>query len=113
MNQDSEENILQTIDAVKDFIALCINGKFTPLRGTKTLPDEEKALYNLAMGDSSPALSLLEALMDDHIDRAAVLPAGGKRDEMFAITSNYAVTFGTLAAVADVHLATGAFEHGD
>lgn len=86
MNQDSEENILQTIDAVKDFIALCINGKFTPLRGTKTLPDEEKALYNLAMGDSSPALSLLEALMDDHIDRAAVLPAGGKRDEMFAIT---------------------------
>ena len=42
MNQDSEENILQTIDAVKDFIALCINGKFTPLRGTKTLPDEEK-----------------------------------------------------------------------
>lgn len=50
MNQDSEENILQTIDAVKDFIALCINGKFTPLRGTKTLPDEEKALYNLAMG---------------------------------------------------------------
>lgn len=54
---------------VKDFIALCINGKFTPLRGTKTLPDEEKALYNLAMGDSSPALSLLEALMDDHIDR--------------------------------------------
>ena len=110
MNQDSEENILQTIDAVKDFIALCINGKFTPLRGTKTLPDEEKALYNLAMGDSSPALSLLEALMDDHIDRAAVLPAGGKRDEMFAITSNYAVTFGTLAAVADVHLATGAFE---
>ena len=36
MNQDSEENILQTIDAVKDFIALCINGKFTPLRGTKT-----------------------------------------------------------------------------
>lgn len=50
MNQDSEENILQTIDAVKDFIALCINGKFTPLRGTKTLPDEEKALYNLARG---------------------------------------------------------------
>ena len=110
MNQESEECILQTIDAVKDFIALCINGRFTPLRNTKKLPDEEKALYNLAMGDCSPALSLLEALMDDNIDKAAVLPDSGKRDEMFAITSNYAVTFGTLAAIADVHLATGAFE---
>ncbi len=110
MNQESEENILQTIDAVKDFIALCINGRFTPLRNTKKLPDEEKALYNLAMGDSSPALSLLEALMDDNIDKAAVLPESPKRDEIFATTSNYAVTFGTLAAVADVHLATGAFE---
>lgn len=110
MAQESEETILQTIDAIKDFIALCINGRFTPLRNTKKLPDEEKALYNLAMGDSSPALSLLEALMDDNIDKAAVLPESPKRDEMFATTSNYAVTFGTLAAIADVHLATGAFE---
>lgn len=110
MNQNSEEDILQTIDAVKDFIALCINGKFSPLRTTKQLPDESKALFNLANGDSSPALSLMEALMDDNIDRAAVMPQSSKRDEIFAITSNYATTFGTLAAISDVHLATGAFE---
>lgn len=110
MNQNSEEDVLQTIDAIKDFIALCINGKFAPSRGSRPLPDEAKAIYNLAKGDSSPALSLMEALMDDNIDKAAAMSQGSKRDEIFAMTSNYATTFGTLAAINDIHLATGAFE---
>ncbi len=110
LNQESEETILQTIDAIKDFIALCVNNQFTPLRKEKNLPQEDVALYNLAMGDSSLALTLLEALMDNHIDRASAMPAGNKRDKLFALTSNYAQTFGALAAVSDIHLATGAFE---
>ena len=110
MNQESEEAILQTIDAVKNFIALCINNQFSQLRNDKILPDDEKALYNLALGDCAPALSLLEALMDSYIDKASSMQAGSKRDKLFALTSNYAQTFGALAATNDIHLATGAFE---
>jgi len=110
MYQESEEAILQTIDAVKDFIALCLNGKFAPLHKEKALPKEEKALHNLAMGDSSLALALIEALMDENINKASSMQAGNKRDKLFALTSNYAQIFGSLAAVNDIHLATGAFE---
>ncbi len=110
MNQNSEDDILQTVDAVKDFIALCINKKFDKLVSKNKLPKAEEALYHLANGDTSYALALIEALMDNNIETAAALPNGEKRNEIFAVTSNYATIFGTLAAVSDVHLATGAFE---
>ena len=110
MNQNSEDDILQTVDAVKDFIALCINKKFDKLVSKTKLPKVEEALYHLANGDTSYALALIETLMDNNIETAAALPNGEKRNEIFAVTSNYATIFGTLAAVSDVHLATGAFE---
>lgn len=110
MNQNSEDDILQTVDAVKDFIALCINKKFDKLISKNKLPKIEEALYHLANGDTSYALALIETLMDNNIEAAAALPNGEKRNEIFAVTSNYATIFGTLAAVSDVHLATGAFE---
>lgn len=110
MNQNSEDDILQTVDAVKDFIALCINKKFDKLVSKTKLPKVEEALYHLANGDTSYALALIETLMDNNIEAAAALPNGEKRNEIFAVTSNYATIFGTLAAVSDVHLATGAFE---
>jgi len=62
------------------------------------------------MGDSSLALALIEALMDENINKASSMQAGNKRDKLFALTSNYAQIFGSLAAVNDIHLATGAFE---
>ena len=110
MYNETEETVLQTIDAVKDFIALCLNGQFAILHKEKSLPKEDKALYNLALGDCSLSLALLEALMDSNISKATSMQAGNKRDKLFALTSNYAQTFGALAAVNDVHLATGAFE---
>lgn len=110
MNQNSEDDILQTVEAVKDFIALCINKKFDRLVSKNKLPSVEEALYNLANGDTSLALALVEVLMDNNIEKAASLPLGEKRNEIFNATSHYATLFGTLAAVSDVHLATGAFE---
>ncbi len=62
------------------------------------------------MGDTSLALALIEALMDKNIEYSSALPAGNKRDQIFRQTSDYAATFGTLAALADPHLATGSFE---
>lgn len=107
---NSEEDIIQTISAVRDFIALSINGRFGEIRRGNQLPDEATALYHMAHGDTTYSLALLEALMDANIERTAAMTSGPKRDEVFIDTSNQACTFGTLAAITDVHLATGAFE---
>ncbi len=108
--QNSEDDILQTIEEVKNFIGLAISKKFTRIIKEKNLPNEATALYHLAMGDTTPALTLLETQMDENIEKAAALPDGKKRDEIFANTSLMACTFGSLSAVHDTHLATGAFE---
>lgn len=108
--QSSEDEIIQTISAIKDFIALAVNGKFMDVRRGKQLPDEATALYHLAEGDTTYSLALLEALMDSNIERTTGMTSGPKRDEVFIETSNQACTFGTLSAISDVHLATGAFE---
>lgn len=108
--RSSEDEIMQTISAIKDFIALAVNGKFASVRRGKQLPDEATALYHLAEGDTTFSLAMLEALMDSNIERTTTMTSGPKRDEVFIETSNQACTFGTLSAISDVHLATGAFE---
>ena len=110
--QNTEDDILQVIEAIEDFIALCVNGRFEQIRAAtdNPLPREDEALFHLAKGDPSLALALTEALMDVEIDRGASMSQGDKRDMLFQEVSNYACTFGTLASLSDVHLATGAFE---
>lgn len=110
--QSSEDEILQVIDAIKDFIAMCLNKKFEQAKSTAemTLPREDEALFHLAKGDPSLALVLIEALMDEDINRGASMTLGTKRDMIFQEVSNYACTFGSLAGLSDVHLATGSFE---
>lgn len=108
--KNSEDDILQTITAIKEFITLCVNKKFYKIKENHNLPDEDEALFHLAMGDSSLALALIEALMDENIEYASTLQSGDKRDKVFAETSAYSVTFGTLAALSDKVLATGSFE---
>ena len=108
--ENSEEDIIQTVEAIKEFVALCVSGKFKGLSAEKNLPAEDEALFHLAKGDASLALALLEALMDKNIEYSAALPVGDKRDALFAETSGYASVFGTLAAMSDPHLATGSFE---
>lgn len=108
--ENSEDDILQTITAIKDFIALAVSGKFKKAKQTKQLPDEDEALYHLAMGDASLALALMEAVMDENIEIASTMPVGERRDKIFMETSYYSSTFGSLAALSDVSLATGSFE---
>ena len=74
------------------------------------MPNEEDALIHMAEGDTTPALALLENLMDLHIDYVSKPGMENRRDETFRMVSEQAVTFGNLAAINDVHLATGAFE---
>ncbi len=108
--KNSEDDVLQLIEAVKDFITLCINGNFDKLQKTQSLPSEADALYHLANGDTTITLSLLENLMDYHIEQSGKAISAQKRAEMFKSISNYANTFGSIAAIHDLHLATGAFE---
>lgn len=108
--KNSEDDILQTIDAVKEFIRLCADGKFAALPGRDKLPQEEEALFHLAEGDPAPALALMETLMDYKTDQSAGQTNLAKKEEMFKEISSLACCFGTLAALNDVLLATGAFE---
>lgn len=108
--QSSEDDIIQTVNAIREFIDLARSGKLAEVRKGKQLPDEATALYHLAEGDSTYALALIEALMDSNIEKTAGLTSGAKRDQLFLETSGQACTFGTLSAISDIHLATGAFE---
>ena len=103
--KNSEDDILQIIDSIKDFIALCINQNFA-----SQLPREEDALFHLAQGDPTLALAMLEALMDFNIDRSSMAGIDVKKDEIFKEISAQSCVFGSLAAINDIHLATGAFE---
>ena len=49
--KNQREEIIQTITAIKDFIALCVSGRFKDIKAGKQLPAEDEALYHLAMGD--------------------------------------------------------------
>lgn len=108
--KNSEDDILQIIDSIKDFIVLCINQNFDRLPNASQLPREEDALFHLAQGDPTLALAMLEALMDFNIDRSSMAGIDVKKDEIFKEISAQSCVFGSLAAINDIHLATGAFE---
>lgn len=107
---NSEDDIIQTITAVKYFIFLCTGRRFQKLTEKKVLPHEDAAIFHLANGDCSLALALLEELIDFAIKKVSALPAGREQNKAWAEISNYATIFGTLALFCDTHLAEGAFE---
>lgn len=104
---EGEDHILKIIDAVKQFISLCQNGKFTT--DDENLPSIHKALYHLANNDVSLALILLEDLMDKSVDKTTGL-SEAKRQQSFIEISNYACCLGTLAETNDFMLATSVYE---
>lgn len=106
----SEEDIIQLIDSMKNFISLCNNGKFANLPDANYLPSVDEALYGLAEGNSSLCLSLLENLMNYNIDKGQSMKLTQKRDIAFMEASNYACTFGTLASLTDTDLAISSLE---
>ncbi len=106
----SEDEILQTIAEVKNFLALAAQGKFNDIRRGTNLPDDATAILHLSEGDATYALALMENLMDAKIETASAMTNGARKDQIFQETSGMACTFGTLSALTDTRLATGAFE---
>ena len=107
---NSEDDIIQTITAVKFFIYLCVNGRFKNLNPHRTLPQEDAALFHLANGDCSLALVLMEELIDKKIAKLKVMPEGKDQDKVWCEASNCATIFGSLAALINNKLAQSAFE---
>ncbi len=107
---NSEDDIIQTITAIKFFIYLCLNGRFKKIDTEKMLPQENAAIFHIAKGDCSLALVLLEALIDNNIAKIKNMPIGEEKERKWCETSNCATIFGTLAAFENKELATAAFE---
>ncbi len=107
----SEEEIIQTIEAIQNFISLANNGRFQNLPNKDTLPTPEMALFALSKGNTAPTLSLMESLINALVDKAAETNVVQKRDIIFLEASNYACIFGSIANTeGDPALATSAFE---
>ena len=105
-----EDDILQLIESIKNFVALGINSRFEVLRKNKSIPPVEAALLHLVEGDTSLALILMESLMDYNISRAAGLKQEGRREAAMIDTSFLSLVFGSLASLTDPKLALEAFE---
>ena len=107
----SAEEIIQTIDAIQNFISIANSGRFANLPVTGTLSSPENALLALSNGDTGPALGLMEALINEMVDKASQVSMPQKRDIIFLEASNYACVFGSIASLEeDPALATSAFE---
>ena len=106
----SEEAVMQLVLSVKEFINLCNRGAFNNVRQQQNLPTEEDAILHLLIGDTSYAMALMEALIDEQINFAVELKNISQRESVFNQTSYYSCYFGTLAEVNDVNLAAASFE---
>ena len=106
----SEEAVMQLVLSVKEFINLCNRGAFVKAKQQNNLPSEEDAILHMLIGDTSYAMALMEALIDEQINFAINLKNKEQRDAIFRQTSYYSCYFGTLAEVNDVNLAAASFE---
>ena len=107
---NSEDDIIQTITAIKFFIYLCVNNRFKKIDSEKMLPQESTAIFHIGRGDCSLALVLLETLIDNNLKKIKSIHIGPEKERKWCETSNCATIFGTLASFTDTHLARGAFE---
>lgn len=106
----TEEDVIQLVDSVRNYVALCNNGKISLLSDNSDLPTAEETLYELAHNDPTYCLHVLQALMNNTLDRISSVKIPQKRDLAFMEASNYACTFGTLAALYDQDMSLSSYE---
>lgn len=106
----TEEDVIQFVDAIRNFISLCNNHKFLNLPDAMDLPTVEEALYMLAQNQPTYSMQLMQALMNNAIDRATTAKIIQKRDLGFLEASNYACIFGTLALAYDENMSKSGYE---
>lgn len=107
--QNSMEDLIQMVYAVRDFISLCNAGRFDNLPERETLPLNNEALLHWAKGDNSECLSLLEHLIRQQIELAEK-QNGVLQEITYAQAAEYACIFGTIATLNNLELAQNSFE---
>ena len=105
----SEEDVLQLIRTVRDFIGLCNAGKFDFLPNSETLPKLKDAVMGLAKGDYSGSLLLLQALLNNLMEKAET-EQNVIQDLTYAMAANCACILGNIARLNDLELAYNSFE---
>lgn len=105
----SEEDIFQIVYSVRDFIGLCNAGKFDLLADKNNLPTPQDAILELAKGNSTPCLVLLQSLLNRQMQLAEE-QTGNIQDLNYAIAANYSCLIGNLARLTDNDLAHDSFE---
>lgn len=107
----TEEEVIQLVDAVKNFIYLSINGKFDSVADPERQLTPDEALYQLSQGDPNSCMELVQRLLDVCSDKCfQVKVNSSKRDLSFLEASNYACLLGTLSSIQDITFSTSAFE---
>lgn len=105
----SEQDVIQIIQTIRDFIGLCNAGHFDVLPQTEKLPTGKNAIYAWAHGDTTPCLSLLQAYLNMLMSQSAQ-EQGIMRDMTYAQAANCACIMGNIARLTDVDLAHNSFE---
>ena len=107
--QMSEEEVMQTVETICNFISLCNAGKFNLQPQNPPLPPSNTAIMDLARGDSSTCLFLLQALLNTKMQQAET-QEGIVRDLTYAMATNIACIMGNIAYLSDHELARNSYE---
>ncbi len=107
--QMSEEEVMQTVETICNFIGLCNTGKFNLNPQNPPLPPSNAAIIDLARGDSSACLFLLQALLNTQMQQAET-QEGIIRDLTYAMAANIACIMGNIAYLSDHELARNSYE---
>ncbi len=106
---DDDEEIIQLIKAIKNFIGYYNTGKFAQLPNIKNLPVCADALFALAAGNTKPCMELMEALLNAQVVLAQ-RQKGLSKELSYALAAEYACTMGTIANLDNYELAINSFE---
>lgn len=105
----SEEDVMQAISTISDFIGLCNSGKFETAGQKRDLPSFDVAVMDLVRGDISSCLILLQSLLNFQMQKAEN-ESGLIRDLTYAMAANIACLMGNIANTKDLELAHNSFE---
>ena len=104
-----EEDVLQTVRSVCDFIGLARHNMFANLPDSRQLPSPNAALSTLAEnGDNTLCLELLKFLTRQYIEDAEQA-TGINQKLYFAQAANYACLAGNFALLDDLDLALNSY----
>jgi tetratricopeptide (TPR) repeat protein len=106
----SEEDIIQAVAGVKNFVGLCNSKKFDDIPQRETFPTNDKALTDWANGDTDGCLDLMEALLNFKLTSLEEDNDDETQEFAQALIANYACLMGNMAFENKKELAQNTFD---